>query len=65
MMLITGAGVILIMLNIAILDRIDKIEYYSWLVVPYLLIHVIGTICCYKEWMPSTFLNYPKDVMQF
>lgn len=64
-MLITGVGTILIMLIIAVLDMNDKIEYSTWLAVPYLLIHAIGATCCYKEWVPSSFMKYPKDVMQF
>lgn len=64
-MLITGVATILLTLIIAVLDTIDKIEYSTWLAVPYLLIHAIGATCSYKEWMPSSFSNYPKDVMQF
>ena len=35
------------------------------LVIVYLLIHCIGTVCLYKEWVPRSFLDYPKDVMQW
>ncbi len=33
--------------------------------VGYMLTHAIAAVCCYKEWIPESFKEYPKDVFEF
>jgi len=65
MMIITGILTIFCIILLQILVRAGKAEYCVILAVPYLLIHAIGSVCTYKEWTPTSFNSYPKDVMQF
>ncbi len=64
MMLITGGATLLlaIITQILVRCRLDKVALFF---TPYLLVHAIGTVCCYKEWEPESFKKFPKDVMQF
>ena len=35
------------------------------IVLPYLLIHSVATVCCYKGWLPQSFKIPNKDVFDF
>ena len=66
MMIVTGVGTLLVAFAIKFILRRGKSKYYfAFDIVPivYMLIHAIGTVCVYKEWVPHSFLEYPKDVM--
>ncbi len=65
MMLVTGGLTLLIVLLIKVLVVIGKPEFSTHLAVPYFLVHCMGTVCTYKEWVPESFKAYPKDVMQW
>jgi cytochrome bd-type quinol oxidase subunit 1 len=65
MMLVTGGFTLALTLIFKLLVVVGKPELNEHLAVPYVLIHALGAVCTYKEWVPESFKQYPKDVMQW
>jgi hypothetical protein len=65
MKLITSALGLLVMVVDMMMIKFKKSQLVPFMTVPYLLVHVIGTICVYKEWVPSSFLKFPKETFEF
>ena len=65
MMLVTGVLTILFFFVVQVFVRTGRSHWCVHTAVFYLLIHVIGSVCTYKDWAPDYFNHFPKDVMQF
>jgi len=63
MMLVTGGCTLLIALFIKLFNKIGKSEWNEYLPIAYLIVHCLGAVCIYKEWVPNYFREFPKDVM--
>ena len=64
MMIVTGLLSIFILFIMQILCKIGRPEDCRYLAVPVFLVHAIGAVCTYKEWVPEYFNRFPKEVMQ-
>ena len=67
MQLVTGGLTVLGTLVVKLLFILGKGNLCvrgHWSVI-FLLVHTIGPVCTYKEWVPDSFKPYPKDVMQW
>ena len=64
MMLVTSGLTIALLCVLKFFIVLGKYEVNEYLAVPYVLIHALGAVCTYKEWVPDHFKQYPKDVMQ-
>jgi hypothetical protein len=64
-MLVTGGFTLLLTLLLKLFVVIGKPGLGEYFAVIYVLIHSLGAVCTYKEWVPESFKQYPKDVMQW
>ena len=65
MILVTSVLTLLLALVAKLFLVIGRPELSTHLLVPYFLMHATGAVCTYKEWVPESFAEYPKDALQW
>ena len=46
---------------IALMIKFKRKEYITYLTLPYILNHAIATVFVYKEWVPDSWKEHPKE----